>query len=188
MGRSRHRNEDAFATGMTRPRQYAVTIRGLQEGHHSVMVEAGRGILGNGRTSGKAVLDQLIESVRKSGREWQRIDEVERAVFSELLEMGRLLLEEFVSSAGDGDIGVTLTVPAISESSDRSSGDAASAGIRMWCRLDEQHSRSYVSIPRLNATRTDRTVGSLSNSTGSRRRLTPTTNLKNRGRRSLVLR
>lgn len=91
-------------------------------------------------------LEQLIESVRKFGREGQRIDEVERAVLSELLQMGRLLLEGFIKSAGDGDVGSTLTVPAVPENSVPSAGNVGSPGVRAWRRLEEQHSRSYVSI------------------------------------------
>lgn len=55
-------------------------------------------------------LEQLIVSVRKFGQDGQRIDEVEREVLSELLEMGCLLLEGFITIAGDGDVGSTLTV------------------------------------------------------------------------------
>lgn len=63
----------------------------------------------------QAKLEQLMESVVQSGRDGRRIDEVERAVFWELLQMGRLLLEGFVNSIGDGDVGATLEVPVIAE-------------------------------------------------------------------------
>lgn len=90
-------------------------------------------------------LEQLIESVRKFGREGLRIDEVERSVLSELLQMGRLLLEGFIKSAGDGDVGPTLTVPAVAEDSGPAPGDAA-PGVRTWRRLKRRHGRSDVSI------------------------------------------
>jgi len=91
-------------------------------------------------------LEQLIESVLKSGQEGRRIDEVERAVLSELLQMGLLLLEGFVKSAGDGDVGATLTVPAIQEDSLASPGNVAVSDVRTCHRLKQRHSRPYVSI------------------------------------------
>lgn len=94
----------------------------------------------------KERLEQLIESVLKSGQEGHRIDEVERTVLSELLQMGLLLLEGFVKSAGDGDVGATLTVPALPESGLGSAGDLAASDLRTWHRLKPRHSRSYVSI------------------------------------------
>jgi hypothetical protein len=91
-------------------------------------------------------LEQLVESVRQSGADGRRIDEVERMVFAELLQMGFLLLEAFVKDAGDGDVGETMTVPAIPADATTSSEEIGRPKVRTLRRLEEPHSRSYVSI------------------------------------------
>jgi hypothetical protein len=91
-------------------------------------------------------LEQLIELVRQFGEERRRIDEFERMVFAELLQMGFLLLEAFVKGAGDGDVGETMAVPAVPENATPSSAAVVSPEVRTLRRLEEQHSRSYVSI------------------------------------------
>jgi len=60
----------------------------------------------------------------------QRIDEVERALFVQLLQLGHTLLAAFVAGHGNGDVGATC---------------AGSAG-QSWQRLPETHARRYVSI------------------------------------------
>ena len=61
------------------------------------------------------ICEQLVESVRRAGQEGRRIDDVERMVFAEVLAMGRHLMTAHVASAGDGDEGQTIDVPAVAE-------------------------------------------------------------------------
>ena len=53
------------------------------------------------------VFGVLCESVLRAGKESQRLDEVERVLFAQLMELGRTLMQEFVDRAGDGDAGPT---------------------------------------------------------------------------------
>ena len=53
----------------------------------------------------------LIAFVRHASQEQQRLDQVERGLFSHLLELGHSLLTAFVAAAGDGDVGDTTTTP-----------------------------------------------------------------------------
>src|SRR5579859_690237 len=57
-------------------------------------------------------IEQLIERVRQAGEDGRRIDEVERTIFTELLQVGFHLLSAFIGNAGDGDLGKTVDVPA----------------------------------------------------------------------------
>lgn len=99
-------------------------------------------------------LEELIESVRQAGREGRRMDEVERTIFGELLRMGWHLLQAFVGSAGDGDVGETLAVPATEVSINSATAESAACPpesvsppeVRLLRRLPEQHARRYVSI------------------------------------------
>jgi hypothetical protein len=59
----------------------------------------------------------------------QRIDLVERGLMARLLEVGRTMLKGFVAAQGDGDAGKELP-----------------AGEHMVRRLDEPHTRRYLSI------------------------------------------
>ena len=95
------------------------------------------------KASGK--LEQLIQTVRQAGREMQRIDEVERTVFAELLAMGLHLVKAFVAHAGQGDVGQTLEVPAAVEESPSSNAEPVAA-TRTLRRLPQPHTRRYVSI------------------------------------------
>jgi hypothetical protein len=88
-------------------------------------------------------LEQLIENILKSGQEGRRIDEVERMVMAELLQLGRLLLEGFIRSVGDGDVGEMMTVAAEASTCTPASGEAVDRTLR---RLAERHPRSYTSI------------------------------------------
>lgn len=74
---------------------------------------------------------QAMEAfVEQATRDEQRIDQVERELFSRLLAVGLALLEAFVAAQGDGDAGAELPT-----------GDG-----RMVRRLKEPHVRRYLSI------------------------------------------
>jgi hypothetical protein len=75
-------------------------------------------------------LQGLIALVRKAADEGWRIDQAERSVMEELLQVGHSLLAAFVAGHGNGDIGETTTT---------AEGETAR-------RLDERHERRYVSI------------------------------------------
>src|SRR4051794_529694 len=53
----------------------------------------------------------LIAFVRQATQDRQRLDQVERGLFTHLLQMGLSLLNAFVAAAGDGDVGDTTTTP-----------------------------------------------------------------------------
>jgi hypothetical protein len=73
---------------------------------------------------------QAIESyVAGASSQGERIDQVERELFSQLLLVGRSLLEGFVAAQGDGDVGPTL--------------DQEERTLR---RSEEPHPRRYLSI------------------------------------------
>lgn len=91
-------------------------------------------------------VDQLIEAVRQAGQDGRRIDEVERTVFAELLQVGFHLLSAYVKSAGDGDLGETVDVPATTESAASLAEDGPTREVRTLRRLPKRHSRRYVSI------------------------------------------
>jgi len=90
--------------------------------------------------------ERLIDQVRQAARDGQRIDEVERAIFAELLQMGFHLMSAFVASEGDGDLGETIEAPVASESSSSSVVGDPNTEVRTLRRLPKQHTRSYVSI------------------------------------------
>jgi hypothetical protein len=75
-------------------------------------------------------LRTLIAFVDQATAEHQRVDQVERGLFGELLELGNSLLTAFVSAAGDGDRGPATTAPDGS----------------MQRRLPEPHTRTYRSL------------------------------------------
>ena len=68
--------------------------------------------------------------IEQAARDEQRIDQVERELFSRLLAVGLALLEGFVAAQGDGDAGAELPT-----------GDG-----RTVRRLKEPHVRRYLSI------------------------------------------
>ena len=74
-------------------------------------------------------LAEIIRLVEQTIDKGQRIDEIERSLFAELLEVGRTLLEAFVVAQGDGDI-----------------GEEVERGGRHLRRLEDHHSRRYLSI------------------------------------------
>lgn len=75
-------------------------------------------------------LQTLIAYVDQAASEQQRVDQVERGLLRQLLELGMSLLTAFVSKAGDGDCGATVT--------------AADGSVQR--RLPERHTRTYRSI------------------------------------------
>ena len=75
-------------------------------------------------------LQAMCELVARAGEEGWRVDEVERAVFSQLMAAGLTLLQGFVRTAGDGDAGPTL--------------DAAEG--QTLKRLKQRRPRRYLSI------------------------------------------
>jgi len=72
----------------------------------------------------------LQDSVTRALANGQRIDQVERDLLRQLLELGHSLLMAFVAEHGDGDEGPTTTAP-----------DG-----QVWQRLPQPHTRRYVSI------------------------------------------
>jgi hypothetical protein len=75
-------------------------------------------------------LQALFAFVQQSSQQQLRLDEVERGLFSRLLQLGFSLLTAYVAAAGDGNVGDTAT-----DHSDQT-----------WKRLPEPHSRPYRSI------------------------------------------
>jgi hypothetical protein len=75
-------------------------------------------------------LQALIAFVQQSSQQQLRLDQVERGLFSRLLQLGFSLLTAYVAAAGDGNVGDTAT--------DRSN--------QTWKRLPEPHARPYRSI------------------------------------------
>jgi hypothetical protein len=75
-------------------------------------------------------LQSLIAFVQQSSQQQLRLDQVERGLFSRLLQLGFSLLTAYVAAAGDGNVGDTAT--------DRSN--------QTWKRLPEPHARPYRSI------------------------------------------
>src|SRR5690606_32214344 len=53
-------------------------------------------------------LSEILTLVEESLKREDRIDVVEREVFSSLLDLGAKILELFVKQSGDGDIGETF--------------------------------------------------------------------------------
>lgn len=78
----------------------------------------------------------LVERVRSAADQQQPIHHMEEAVFRQLLVMGHALLQAFLASSGDGDVGPTLSVL----------GERPSDPPQILPRLDEPRSRPYLSI------------------------------------------
>lgn len=91
-------------------------------------------------------VEQLMEYVRQARREGRRIDEVERTLFSELLQVGFHFIKAFVESAGEGDAGESVECPAESGHEVSPSEDQPAPTTRTWRRLEAQHVRHYTSI------------------------------------------
>lgn len=77
----------------------------------------------------QAQLQKMCGFVERAAKDGQRIDEVERELFSQLQEIGLTMLNSFVATQGDGDSGAELTFDG-----------------HMLRRLQEPHARRYLSI------------------------------------------
>jgi hypothetical protein len=88
----------------------------------------------------------LIEKVRQAGKDGRRIDEVERTIFTELLQVGFQLLSAFIKNAEEGEVGETIDVPVATERPAPVSDAGQASEIRTLRRLPEQHTRRYVSL------------------------------------------
>jgi hypothetical protein len=95
------------------------------------------------RSPEQAAVDQslsvfwaLVERLHAAADQHQPIHQVEEAIFRDLLVMGRSLLQAFLASSGDGDLGPTLTLLA----------DHPSDPPRVVPRLDRIRPRPYLSI------------------------------------------
>jgi hypothetical protein len=75
-------------------------------------------------------LQALFAFVQQSSQQQLRLDQVERGLFSRLLQLGFSLLSAYVAAAGDGNVGDTAT--------DHSN--------QTWKRLPEPHARPYRSL------------------------------------------
>ena len=94
-------------------------------------------------TPEQAAIDQalkqfwsLVERLKSAAGQQQPIHHVEETIFRQLLVMGHSLLQAFLASSGQGDVGPTLTLP----------GDRPSDPPQVLPRLDEPRSRPYLSI------------------------------------------
>jgi hypothetical protein len=74
-------------------------------------------------------LEAMCSFIERSANDGQRIDQVERELFSQLLAVGLTLLEAFVAAQGDGDAGAELEF-----------------GNHRLHRLEDSHTRRYLSI------------------------------------------
>jgi hypothetical protein len=78
----------------------------------------------------------LVERLPAAADQQQPIHQVEETIFRELLVMGRSLLQAFLASSGDGDLGPTLTV----------AGEGPDDPPQVLSRLDQPRRRPYLSI------------------------------------------
>jgi hypothetical protein len=78
----------------------------------------------------------LVERLNSAADQQLPIHLVEETLFRQLLVMGHSLLAAFLASSGEGDVGPTLTLP----------GERSSDPPRVLPKLDELHSRPYLSI------------------------------------------
>jgi hypothetical protein len=78
----------------------------------------------------------LVERLQPAADQHQPIDQVEEAIFRDLLVLGRSMLQAFLDFAGPGDVGPTLTA----------CGDPAAAADQELPRLDRPRKRPYLSI------------------------------------------
>lgn len=73
--------------------------------------------------------DKLVESLREAVKNGETIDQVEKGLWQRLLELGRLMLQEFVEQQGTGDLGPTT--------------EHEGKSLR---RLEFSHKKRYVSV------------------------------------------
>ena len=72
---------------------------------------------------------EMLRLVERAVERGERIDEVERELFAQLLTVGRTCLEAFVAAQGDGDVGQEVQRDG-----------------RCLRRLEDRHPRRYLSI------------------------------------------
>ncbi len=77
-----------------------------------------------------AILKEMLTAVREAAHQGTAMHEVERAVWQQVLLIGRAALSQFLTLLGPGDMGESVTLP----------------GGQVCQRLEETHSRRYVSI------------------------------------------
>jgi hypothetical protein len=77
-----------------------------------------------------SVFAELQEVIFRAVRDGQAVHEVEKAVWEQVLLIGRQALGQFFALSGSGDLGATVTLPTGAE----------------YQRLEELHERRYVSI------------------------------------------
>jgi hypothetical protein len=68
-------------------------------------------IIADERLFGKVLsrqLEEILGFLEDGRQQRKRLDEVERGLFQRLLELGRVLLQQFIDEAGDGDVGEAL--------------------------------------------------------------------------------
>jgi hypothetical protein len=78
----------------------------------------------------------LVERLQHAADQHQPMDQVEEAIFRDLLTIGRWMLQAFLDMAGTGDVGPTLTI----------AGDSHSDPDQELPRLDQPRERPYLSI------------------------------------------
>jgi hypothetical protein len=78
----------------------------------------------------------LVERLHAAAEQQQPIHHVEEMIFRDLLMMGRSLLQAFLASSGDGDVGPTLTI----------AGGGPDDPPQVLPRLDQPRRRPYLSI------------------------------------------
>jgi hypothetical protein len=76
------------------------------------------------------VTGRLNTLVQQAARDGLPILELERGVWDQILQLGKVCMTQFLAMQGDGDMGATIPNP--------------DGGV--WRRLDEPHARRYVSI------------------------------------------
>ena len=91
-------------------------------------------------------VERLVEIVQQAATAGQRIDEVERTIFIELLKVGFHLLSAFVRNAGDGDVGETIDVHTTANGPTPTPEEGQTQEARTLRRLPAPHVRRYVSI------------------------------------------
>jgi hypothetical protein len=78
----------------------------------------------------------LVQKVQDAAQRHEPIHQVEETIFRDLLSLGFCMLQTFLASSGDGDMGPTLTI----------SGDSDAEPVLVLPRLQTPRSRPYLSI------------------------------------------
>lgn len=61
-------------------------------------------------TNAQAAYQKIVDRIREAHENAETIDELERDLVAQLMNLGRASLQDFITAAGDGDCGVELTV------------------------------------------------------------------------------